>query len=357
MLYCKDWDRIKKRYMEFWAKENHDRPLLNISILKDNPDEAPVSNHSSLKERWMDTDYIIRQANWKMRNTLYLGESFPALNPDLGPDYFAAAYGAEIEFGENTSWAKPFYSDDDVENYSGMIYNIRNEYYKKMDEITKAAVEDGRGKYLVGVTDLHPGADGLVSLRGPQELCFDVYDYPEFIQKGVMDMLPGFVKTYDHLQRLTTKYQEGTTCWMPIWHPGRWYVVGCDFSCMVSTDVYEEMLVKEIEMEIDSLDASIYHLDGPDALRHLDRILQIPKLNGVQWVYGAGQPTASHWLDVIKKIQAAGKCLYIDVSADELEFMLKNKDIRPEGVLYTVTGIHSEEEAKHLMDMAEKLKR
>lgn len=337
--------------------ENHDRPLLNISVLKENCEDAPVSSHCTLKERWMDTEYILQQANWKMRNTLYLGEAFPALNPDLGPDYFATAYGAEIEFGENTSWAKPFYTDDEVENYSGLIYDTENQYYKKMDEITKAAVEDGKGKYLVGVTDLHPGGDALVSIRGPQELCYDVLDYPEFVQKGVLDMLPGFLQTYKHLHNLTTKYQEGSTCWMPIWHPGRWYVVSCDFSCMVSPEVYNELIAREIEMETEALDASIYHLDGPDALRHLDRILQMPKLNGVQWVYGAGQPTASQWVDVIKKIQAAGKCVYIDVAADELEFMLKNKEIRPEGVLYSVTGVRSEEEAKRLMDMAEKLKR
>lgn len=355
MLYCKNWEEKKKRYLQFWARENHDLPLLDIHVMKEQPDEQPVSNHASLRERWMDTDYVIKFANWKMRNTLYLGDSFPAFNPDLGPDFFATAYGAGIEFGEDTSWAIPNYTDDDVENYDGMIQDMENEYYQKMEEITRAAVEDGKDKYLVGITDLHPGADGLVSLRGPQELCYDIYDNPEFIEKGVIDMYPGFVKIYDHLYRITNKYQKGSTCWMPIWHPGRWYVVGCDFSAMVSSEVYEEMLVKEIEMEINGLDASIYHLDGPDALRHLDRILKIEKLKGVQWVYGAGQPTASHWIDVIKKIQKAGKCVVINVTADELEFMLK--EVEPEGILYLVTDIKSEEHARSLMEIAERMRR
>lgn len=61
-----------------------------------------------------------------------------------------------------------------------------------MEEMTKAAVEDGKGKYFVGVTDLHPGADALVSLRGPQKLCFDVYDNLDFIKQGVLELLPGF---------------------------------------------------------------------------------------------------------------------------------------------------------------------
>lgn len=59
---------------------------------------------------------------------------------------------------------------------------------------------------------------------------------------------------------------------------------------MISTQMYEELVVGELLEELDFLDASIYHLDGPDALKHLDRLLAIDKLKGIQWVYGAGQP-------------------------------------------------------------------
>lgn len=352
MLYCENWEKIQKKYMEFWARENHDRPLLNIQVLKNNHEQAPVSNHATLRERWMDTEFILKGANWYMQNALYLGEAFPVLNPDLGPDWFAAGYGAQLEYGENTSWAKHFLTDEDVENYRGFSLNMQNAYYEKMDEIIRAAVEDGKDKYLVGITDIHPGADCLVSLRGPQDLCLDVYDNPDFIRKGTMDILPDFQKVYQHEYELVSKYQKGTTCWMSLWHPGRWYVPSCDFSCMISEEQYEDLIVKEIEKETEYLDASIYHLDGPDALRHLDRILQIPQLNGVQWVYGAGQPTASHWIPVVKKIQAAGKCVVMEVQADELEVMLA--EIAPEGVLYQVSGVRDEEHARYLMKLAEK---
>ena len=177
MLYCENWDKIKKKFEEFWARENHDRPLLQIQAFKDMPSKAPASHHGSLRERWTDTEYIIRKANWEMQNTVYLGEAFPVLNPDLGPDFFAAGYGAELEYGETASWAKHFLTDDDVENYEKLIFEEKNIYYAKMDEMTRAAVEDGKDKYIVGVTDLHPGADALASLRGPQELCMDVYDF------------------------------------------------------------------------------------------------------------------------------------------------------------------------------------
>lgn len=352
MQYCENWERIQKRFLEFWARENHDRPLLKIQVWKDCHADPLASKHATIRERWMDTEYMIQNANWQMQNTLYLGEAFPVLNPNLGPDYFAAGYGVELEFGESTSWAKHFLKDEDVEDYQGFRQETENLYYAKMEEMTKAAVEDGKDKYFVGVTDLHPGADCLVSLRGPQNLCLDVYDHPDFIRRGVMDLFPGFRKEYERLYGLTTKYQEGSSCWMELWHPGKWYVPSCDFSCMISPEQYEELIVEEITKETEFLDASIYHLDGPDALRHLDRILQIPKLNGVQWVYGAGQPGATHWLPEIRRIQAAGKCVVIEVSAEELGVMLE--EVPPEGVFYHVTGVRNEEHARALMKMAER---
>ena len=351
MLYCEDWEKKEKRYLEFWARENHDRPLLCITAPREGAQKPPAGVHASLRERWMDTEFVLKRANWEMQNTCYLGEAFPALNPDLGPDFFASCYGTELEFGENTSWARPWMSDEDVEAFDGFWFDENSVYCQKMLELTRAAVEDGKGKYFVGITDLHPGGDGLVSMRGPQNMCFDTLDYPEFIKKGVMALLPGFQKIYEELYRLTTKYQKGSTCWMGIWHPGRWYPTSCDFSCMISEDMFEELLIEEIEKEISYLDASIYHLDGPDALKHLDRLLRIPSLKGIQWVYGAGNPTASHWIPEIKRIQAAGKCVQIVVEPGELEVMLR--ELRPEGLMYMISA-RSQQEGEELLKMAEK---
>lgn len=82
------------------------------------------------------------------------------------------------------------------------------------------------------------------------------------------------------------------------------------------------------------MEASIYHLDGPDALRHLDSLLAIKELNAIQWVYGAGRGRASDWLHVYRKCQAAGKGIQFGVGVDELDAIISN--LRPEGVFMSV---------------------
>ena len=55
-------------------------------------------------------------------------------------------------------------------------------------------------------------------------------------------------------------------------------------------------------------------------LRHLDRILEIPQIHAIQWVQGVGADLPIlQWLPVIKKIQAAGKGVVVDLQLDELE--------------------------------------
>ena len=83
-------------------------------------------------------------------------------------------------------------------------------------------------------------------------------------------------------------------------------------------------------------------MDGKGSLKHLDALLEIEKLNAIQWVYGAGHGRASDWIPVYQKVQAAGKGVQINIQLDELDTIMRN--LRPEGVFLSV-GVNDEETA------------
>ena len=64
-----------------------------------------------------------------------------------------------------------------------------------------------------------------------------------------------------------------------------------------------------LQEECRNLDWSIYHWDGPGQIPHLDLLLDIPELTGIQWVPGAGKPGTGSpkWFDLYRRIQARGK--------------------------------------------------
>ena len=128
------------------------------------------------------------------------------------------------------------------------------------------------------------------------------------------------------------------TSWTALVHDGKFYIPSNDFSCMISREMFEEFFLPGIAEECRFYERSIYHLDGPGALRHLDSILQINELDAVQWVPGAGNEGYARWVWVYQKIQRAGKALELRITLDELPLVFET--LEPEGVWFShIKGI------------------
>ena len=155
-------------------------------------------------------------------------------------------------------------------------------------------------------------------------------------------------KVYEESYRITLGKQEGTSTWARLWFPGKGYPVQNDFTCLISTSMYEKFFLEELVKEINYLDYSIYHLDGPDALKHLDILLEIPRLNAIQWVPGAGmiEEGVARWIPIYRKIQAKKKAIQVFCQPREVDFVLEN--LKPGGLLIFTTCA-SEKEAKELL--------
>ena len=108
---------------------------------------------------------------------------------------YAPDYGTPLEFGADTSWA--LHNLTSLEDWAGLALQKQGFYYQKMLEMTRAAVEDGKDRYFVGITDLHAGLDGLVSMRGPEQLCMDTIENAEWIRRASLALFDGFRQVVD----------------------------------------------------------------------------------------------------------------------------------------------------------------
>jgi len=126
------------------------------------------------------------------------------------------------------------------------------------------------------------------------------------------------------------------------------HVPSNDFSCMISQELFEALFVPGIICECRHMDRCIYHLDGPEALRFLDMILAIPEIDAIQWVPGASQDHWSDWIDVYRRIQAAGKSFIIYPPATELVQVFSA--LRPEGAWLAVSGVTDHDTAHSVLE-------
>ena len=98
-----------------------------------------------------------------------------------------------------------------------------------------------------------------------------------------------------------------------------------------------DLFLPALETRAASVEKTIWHLDGPGELPHLDKILSLPWVHAVQALPGAGIPDPLQWMEVYKKIQAAGKSLYIAnmVSLDQARVLAR--ELKPEGLMIPVS--------------------
>jgi hypothetical protein len=336
-----DYDQTKARIDAFWRREVLDRPVAMFTIPKPVGEQVllPVSRHPDLASRWMDIPYQVERTIAGMRNTEFLGDSLPIAFPNIGPEIFSSFYGCKLHFGEDTSWSDPILEDWSHADRIAVDWN--SPYLRWLHEMTDAFLEAGKGRFITGMADWHPGGDAIAAFRDPQQLAMDMIENLEAVKKLLARLERDYFQIYDIFYEKLKAAGQPITSWTPLVSDGRYYIPSNDFSIMVSKAMYDDVFLPGIRRECQFLDHSIYHLDGPGALRHLDSLLAIPELDALQWVFGAGNEGFSRWVWVYKKAQAAGKGIQVICTFDEIDAIMNA--LSPCGMFLSISEVPSRE--------------
>jgi len=114
--------------------------------------------------------------------------------------------------------------------------------------------------------------------------------------------------------------------------------------------MFRDIFLPEMRRQTEFFDYSLYHVDGVDAFRHVDALCELPRLQAIQILPGAGKPSPLHYMDTLKKVQKAGKNLYIDIAPDEVEKALAVLSARG---LFIQTETETEDDARDVLKKAE----
>lgn len=348
-----DYAKSRQRIEAFWERQVLDRPVVQFDLMRPPNEQMPLpeSRHGSARARWLDAEY---QAQWHLAalsNREFLGDTLPVAFPNLGPELFAAFYGCPLHFGDyGTSWTEPILHDWDQMDQIQMDWE--NPWLAKLHEMTDAFLAVGRDTFITGMTDWHPGGDWLAAVRDPANLAMDLILEPEGVKRLLARAEEDYYRVYDVFYAKLRAHGQPIATWLPLVAEGRYYVPSNDFSYMISPAMFNEFFLPGLARECAFLERSIYHVDGPGALRHLDAILSIPELDAVQWVYGAGNEGFHRWVEVYRCIQGAGKGVEVICGFDEIEAVMAT--LSPEGLFLSVQEVPNREAG---LDMLARLTR
>ena len=308
--------RALTRNEAFWRNELDDGPLLWITAANAKPGPT-VPEPASDEELWTNVDYRMAATESTLARTHFAGDALPVFCPYFGPDQFSAWLGADLILKprESTSWSKPLV--DDWQAHPQFRIAPDNHWWQLYLQTVRESVRVGKDRWVTGYPDLHTGIDALSSLRSPDRLATDLVEDPAAIHRAMRQMTDLWKFVVDSVSDIVLPAGQGTSNWTMGWSRQRFLCIGQnDFSCMISAEMFAEFCEQDNRECCDHVDATLYHLDGPGAIRHVPHLLQLPHLNCIQWIQGAGQPLPSQWLDLLRQIQAGGKSVQLIYAGD-----------------------------------------
>ena len=141
-------------------------------------------------------------------------------------------------------------------------------------------------------------------------------DSPEDVKAGIEIIDELYFRYYEPFYEML-KEEDGTSSFTAfhVIGAGRIAKIQCDFCALISPQIFREMIQPSLRKQCLRLNHSIYHLDGPDAIKHLPALMEIKELQALQWTCGAGKPDggSEDWYPIYDMVREAGKSLWIEM--------------------------------------------
>ena len=313
-MYGYAHDRIVDRFEDWWRRENKGLPLMWVVARKDGQISPAPQVPADIAGKYTDFDYLLAKLRWQKENHVFLGDSFCSLGPNLGPGSLALYLGGEPRFAPDTVWYEPCI--EDPETHPDLTFDPDNRWWKLHFDLVRRLREAAGSEARIDIPDLIENLDIYAAMRGPQDALYDLMDCPERVHHYVDQIENTYFTYYDALCDIL-RDDQGVTSYTAFGILGRGRVakVQCDFSAMISPATFREYVKPALEKQTARLDHSLYHLDGPDAVRHVPALMEIEHLDALQFTCGAGQPDGSckRWYEIYDQVAAAGKGLWIQL--------------------------------------------
>ena len=315
------WEQLRNTYRAWWAGQL-ERPLIPVVLPNRDPGrpepEAPLLTQATCADLDIPADRLIDRIDYELSKNTYFGDAYPSFCLScFGPGIAGAFMGATLDNRTGSVWFFPP-ADMEIEDLH-FQFDPDNIWFRRISDIYAAGMKRWQGQVLMGMADLGGSLDILSTFRPGEKLLLDLYDHPEEVKQALWEAHEAWHRYYDALNDVLQPLNPGYSNWSGIYSEAPGYMLQCDFCYMIGPGMFDEFVKPELAATCGRLPHAFYHLDGPGQIPHLESLLTIPELNGVQWVPGAGQPGCGHWPEVYEKINAAGKLIQLIDGFDALD--------------------------------------
>jgi 5-methyltetrahydrofolate--homocysteine methyltransferase len=315
------WATLRENYRRWWAGDL-ERPLIQVPLSGRTParpkPDIPYHHFTSFYDLSVPAARIVDWWEYNLETQVYTPDAFPHVIPYFGPGVAAAFLkGGRLHNTPETgtTWFRP-----EVEREARDLHlehDPASPWWRRVCELYAAARDRFGGLVQLDMTDLGGNLDLVSTFRPGEKLLLDLYDCPDEVRRLTWEGHERWWEYFAQIQRICGP-RNGYTAWASIYSEQPYYMLQCDFCYMIGPEMFDAFVKPELAACCRRLPHAFYHLDGPGQLPHLDSLLSIPELKGIQWVPGDGQPDITRWPEVYRRIRRAGKLIQIFQSQSPL---------------------------------------
>ena len=304
MEFKPDFNSAAEQWQRFWDGTNS-RPAISAVVPK--AGVVPVENPGwfSIMPGKDPGPAIGQLLGWAETHD-FLCEAIPFYYLEFAADHFASLLGADLTFRESGQggWAVPFVDDLDS---ADIHFDRDGRWWKHTVELAQALRARCDGKLMIASCSLVANVDALAAVYGAEKLLLAMVEEPDAVHRALTQIDQAHGEILDALSELLDYDRFGSINRHGMYCRGRINVTQCDFSCMIGPGMFGEFVVPYLRKELQRLDGGEYHLDGPDAIRHVEALCALDELDLIQWVPGAGEPSTRDWSSLYARIDELGK--------------------------------------------------
>lgn len=308
---------ILERFDRFWRGTDTDRPVLFITLPREDPDTSIAPPVLANPADRVLPENMLAEARYRLSRIGYLAEGYPHFFVNFGPGILHGCIGGEPDFSSpDTVWFPPFLRD--IEDFAGLSFHPEGRSWELIASCTKLLLEQLGDEIVVSFTDIGGVADILASAIGTEQLLLDVVERPEAVKGAVAHCRRLWMEAYELNHSCISSHQDVTTPWWPVLSPGKTYMTQSDFNSMISPQVFSDLFVEELEATWDHLDHPCFHLDGIGTEVQVPALLAKGNLRCIQWVPAPGASPLDH-AAMLRHIQEAGVAVTFAIKPEEVE--------------------------------------
>ena len=327
----KQWDNVIGNYRKWWKGELG-RPILPLVIHGADPGRpapsVPTPQFANCGDFSITVDQVIDRMDYDLSSHEFYGDSFPCVRmAHFGPGIMAAFIGAKAEPVKETVWFYPEKQKPIKDIH--FTYDENNIWLNRVKDLYRAGMKRWGGDVCMPMTDIGGGMDVLASMLTTETLLYEVLDNPDEVKRLCLEITGLWLRFYREINDIIGK-QRVFSDWSGQLNEKPTYMLQCDFSYMISVEMWKKFVHDDLAVISSATDKAFYHLDGIGELVHLDDLLSIDSIRGIQWVPGSGEPETRDWSKLFAKISAAGKKIQagygLDSYLDEIIKVIKKPD-------------------------------